>query len=290
VTAWRLAAPLPALLLGLWVMRGAGVGALQAGAGVAALALAVAVARSASVDRRAPVVAAAGVVLALATLAAPGLNGVHRWIPLGPLALHVSPLAAPWALRAMDGGLRAGRFGWAATLALGLQGVHAAQPDAGQATAFAAGAIALLVPAAGPRRLRAVLGLALAALAAVAWARPDPLAPVPHVEGIVRLAIDQGLGVAAVAALALLAAAPLLGGRPALSAYLAAAVGVTAFGAFPVPVLGFGVSGLVGAWLAIALSGSPRPAPADRRGPAPVSPPAPGSRAAGGSSRWRWAR
>jgi hypothetical protein len=183
-----------------------------------------------------------GVALTAATLLAPGLEGVHRW--LGPL--QMSPLAAPWVLSALTQGRPS-----AVPLALVLQAVHVAQPDAGQATAFG---IAAMVAAARRR-----VALPLAAMAALAWMRPDPLAPVPHVELILGLAWAV-VGVGAPLALALLVAAPL--GRldrtgVAMALYLGAAVAVTGIGAFPVPVLGFGAAHVVGAWTALGLIARP---------------------------------
>lgn len=81
--------------------------------------------------------------------------------------------------------------------------------------------------------------------------------------GIVGLAADFGIvwGIAAVASLLLLPA-PFFAVRQgddarlalALSVYVAVTILVTALGAFPVPVLGYGASPIIGYFLAVGLA------------------------------------
>ena len=102
-------------------------------------------------------------------------------------------------------------------------------------------------------------------LAVAAWLRPDPLQPIPEVEGIVTLAaaVTPGLAWLAAALLIVTALAPGFMARPAgpvgrtgglaLSAYGLATVGSPLFGAFPVPLLGIGMSPVLGFWLGVGL-------------------------------------
>jgi cell division protein FtsW (lipid II flippase) len=206
-----------------------------------------------------------------ATLAAAGLEGVHRWIRLGPVLLHPSALFCPLVL-VLAWHRLASHPRSTLLLLLAIQAVHIAQPDAGQATAFGAAAAVLVLGR------RALLGAATAALAtalaaasvAIAWTRPDPLAPAPFVEDIVSRAFGLGAlwGVLALASLILLGGAPLLGcaageglspalsARTALVVYLAGSLGVVLAGEFPVPLLGFGSSPVIGAFLGLALLAS----------------------------------
>jgi hypothetical protein len=73
-------------------------------------------------------------------------------------------------------------------------GILAAQPDAAQASGLAAAFVLLILALPGLMRDRAVvLGSVLViGLVAVSWFRPDPLAPVPHVEGILLMARTAG--------------------------------------------------------------------------------------------------
>lgn len=194
-----------------------------------------------------------------ATFLAPGMDGVHRWTDLGPLHMNMAMLLLPAAVAALPAADGPRPLSWGAmvlTLAL-----LAAQPDASQATTLAA--VVALVAVATVRRAGLRLGLIAAALvvAVIAWLRPDPLLPVPEVEGIVGLAfaVSPAAGGLAVLSLAAVGASPVLwtrAGAPGLR-LAGAALGLCLlgwaatpmFGAFPVPLVGVGLSPILGAWL-----------------------------------------
>ena len=258
-----LLAPVPALAVGVLIMRMSDVPVSQWGQNVAAWAVGTLLCLGLWRTRSSPgrgrwFDVAAGLTLAAlaATLLAPGVDGVHRWLPLGPVRLHAAAVLLPLLLVAMQG-LAQARGWWMSTaVAVGVAVVLVLQPDGAQATAFAAGCLVLLLPLAGrdPRRLTALLSLPV--LAGLAWLRRDPLAPVPHVEGIVGLAAGLGAGwvVAAVVALLVLPLPFFLAARGA-GRHVGLAVGtyvaitlLAAFltGNFPVPVMGYGVSPILG--------------------------------------------
>jgi hypothetical protein len=205
-------------------------------------------------------------VLALGCLAAtwldPGVQDVHRWLRLGPVSLHAGALVLPVVLATLAGLERAGRTHLSTLLSIATALLLVLQPDAAQATAFAAGAVVLLLPrnrADGYAWIRLVPLLLLAGLS---WLRKDPLAPVPHVEGIVGLAMEQGIGwgAAAVASLLLLPV-PFFAARGAgdgrmglaMGTYVLVTILAPALGHFPVPVLGQGASPIIGYLMAIGL-------------------------------------
>jgi cell division protein FtsW (lipid II flippase) len=216
--------------------------------------------RSPSILRAAPSIA----VLALAAtfLAAPQ-DGVHRWIDIGPLHVTVAALVLPMALVALAFLGIATRAGLVFSAAIGA--LLVLQPDASQATAFLVAASLLLVRSPVSPRVRIVAVGAALLLALVAWMRPDPLQPVAEVEEIFSLAYALSPALAAGAALALAAAsfAPLAirsnaePGRTdaalALTLYFVVTALCPAAGAFPVPLVGLGMSFPVGYWLGIAL-------------------------------------
>jgi hypothetical protein len=199
----------------------------------------------------------------VATFAMAGSMGVHRWIPVGPLTVHAGAVCLPVLIVAL-GVLDAfgGKLRWAPLLsAISVALLLLLQPDAAQATAFAGAAFTLLI--ANDQRARAAWAAALviALLAAWTWTRVDPLSPVPYVEGIIGLALQSGPAwlVASIAALAVL---PLPFFVSSLSCYsaVARALGVylcicilaPLFGHFPVPLVGFGLSPIVGYFVALA--------------------------------------
>ena len=257
-----LLAPLPALVLGVLVMRRSDVSAAAWGQNIAACAigllLCLALARARRGQRSGTgLYVLGGVALGCiaATLLSPGLDDVHRWVRLGPVRLHVAAIVLPLMVYVLAGFEHAGRWIAPAVLALAAALVLFAQPDAAQATAFAAAAVIVLLPR--PLRLVPVI-----ALAAATWLRRDPLVEVAHVEGIVGLAGQLGTGwmIAALASLLLLPA-PFLAATGevdvrlprALGAYIAVTLLAAWAGAFPVPVLGQGASPILGYLVAAGL-------------------------------------
>jgi hypothetical protein len=127
-------------------------------------------------------------------------------------------------------------------------------------------AVLILVAAfrAPSRGVKAALILFAGVAAAAAWMRPDPLQPVAEVEEIVGLAFQVSplIGGLALILLAVFAAVPAALTRPdarlklagaALSLCLAAWAVTPLFGAFPVPLVGVGMSPILGAWLGVGL-------------------------------------
>jgi cell division protein FtsW (lipid II flippase) len=257
-----LLAPVPALALGLLVMRASGVPAALWGQNVAAwlvgtlLVAGVWRTRTSRVRVRSAVLMGVFTLgMLVATLLVPGMDGVHRWVPLGPVRLHAAALLLPLLLAVVERLARVRGWWISAVFALTAACVLVLQPDAAQATAFAAAAAILLLPGAGRAAQRVICVLMLPVLAGVAWLRRDPLAPVPYVEKIVELAAGLGTGwaVAAVVSLLLLPAPFVLGGRGAarrlglaLGTYVAITVIAPFLGNFPVPVMGFGMSPILG--------------------------------------------
>lgn len=207
-----------------------------------------------------PIVTLAALAL---TLVSPGLSDVHRWVSLGPVRLNVAMLLLPLALTACAASALKSPIRLIFPVAAAA--ILALQPDLSQAVALAGAAIVLLARAKGPFVLRLAAALAIAGALVATGARPDPLAPVPTVEGIVLLAWAMSPAMAALAVIALAGAvlAPLAAARstaPAVGAaattltvYLALSALSPAYGAFPVPLVGMGVSPILGAWLGIGV-------------------------------------
>jgi len=199
-----------------------------------------------------------------ASLLGPGVQDVHRWVTLGPLHLNVAMLLLPAAVVALAVLCTTGASAWVAGLAALV--LLVVQPDASQATTLAA--VSVLVAFAAlrrtPARMALVVGIA-AALAGMAWLRPDPLEPIAEVEGILGLALGLSPWLATAAGLLLagVAAAPVVWGARGspIERRAGAALGLcfllwaaTPFlGAFPVPLMGLGMSPIIGAWLGVGL-------------------------------------
>lgn len=178
------------------------------------------------------------------------MEGVRRWVAVGPLQLHAAsllvPLAAWTAAQRLDAIVA---LLLAATLV-----VLAAQPDAASVLALtlALGVVALVDKS--KRRLAGIL--AVIGAAGVAWAlsRPDPLPAVDHVELVVRRAFEASPTLGPLAAVALIAVpmAMLWSRRAPAALALAAAwagfVLANLIANYPAPVIGAGAAPVLG-WL-----------------------------------------
>lgn len=270
-----LLAPLPALGIGVLVMQRSGVNPAiwgqQLAAGLVLMTLCACM-RVASRRTWRPgssawaIVGGAALLLLAATLAHPGEDGVRRWVSLGPLQLHAAFVALPALLIVLCAIARRESVGGATWLLPSAAGTAAGmlvlQPDASQASAFAvAVAVFLLQRGRASRSDWAAGGIVLGS-ALLAWSRTVPLEAVPHVEGIVGLAASLGAGWLITSALALaLLPLPFISAasrdrelRPegfSLAAYFGIVCVAPFVGPYPVPVLGYGLSPILGYFAAL---------------------------------------
>ena len=273
---------LPALLLGVVWMRQSGIPAVVYMQNVVAAALGLAVAGSCSHRRASTRLGVAIVVLALvlllATLIAEGAQSVHRWLRIGGVTVHVALLFIPLVLAELDRMLREARVAFACGVMVTVAAVLAMQPDASQAIAFAGSAVLLLALHRKRSRVAAAM-LVLLALAGLSFMRTDPLAPVPHVEEIaIRIGARGAAWQAAVIAALSLLLVPFVrrqrnvstSAASAVAVYLALVIAASYWGNFPVPVLGYGMSAIIGyfaGWTWLHATGSEtRPLSRDRSG------------------------
>ena len=212
-------------------------------------------------------VAIAAVVLAaaalIASLFAADIEGVRRWLDLGPLHINVAALVLP----ALIVGLAAMRMTTLSAIVVTLITaiVLLAQPDASQLTAVAVAASMLLMRSSVAPRWKLCALLAAIAFVIAGWMRPDPLQPVPEVEQIFKmcLAVSPFLALFAGLALAATTLTPLAFRVPrkhpardaaiALCAYFVAVSIAPFLRWFPVPLVGLGMSFPAGWWLGTGL-------------------------------------
>ena len=210
-------------------------------------------------------VAAASVLFLLVLVAGIEVDGVKRWLPIGPLHMQVALILSPLLLAITAS--REGRH-WRAAVLVPVALV-AGQPDAATSVALALGVAVLMADASRhssrgwsrQRKLIALLSIALAVLGLVLAGIQTP-PPVAFVEGTVEIAMLSGpfaillhLLAAALALIALASRHDSAG--TALAAYFATSFVAAAFWAFPMPIVGAGPSHLIGfglaiGWLAVA--------------------------------------
>jgi cell division protein FtsW (lipid II flippase) len=178
----------------------------------------------------------------------------------GNLGLHAAAIVAPVMIACVA---TAPTRRPAIAIAIATAILLALQPDAAQATSFAAacGLIVIQDRRFGTSARVAVL-VALIACAIVSIVRVDPLHPVRYVEGIVNVVSANGPAWALLASvILLLLPAPfvLAWARRrqtlslALAVYVAMITIAPAWGTFPVPIMGYGVSPILGYFIALAL-------------------------------------
>ncbi len=205
-----------------------------------------------------PVVLACAAALPL-TFVHPGAQGVHRWVSLGPVSLYAASIVLPLLLIQLDRLIKAGRILPAASAAAAVCLLLALQPDAPMLTAFGAACALLLL-----RRMKTPVWILLAALwavlAAATWLAPETLAAVDYVEGILHLICSRNVLWAALCITALAAMAlPFWLHPPRASQRLARCLGVyvclillsAAWGCAPAPLLGYGMSPIIGHFIAM---------------------------------------
>lgn len=254
-------APAPALVVGAVVMHGGDIPSmiwqLNLAAGLVGLVLAaIVMARAPSAAPKSGISGAAlivGLTVLSGTLLAPGIDGVHRWLPVGPVPIHGAALLLP-ALLVLLVELR---WDLAIATASAVLIILLSQPDVAQAGSFCAAWIAIVLY----RRERGSTAVVVSALliAAATLLRKDPLDPVPHVEGILGMAVSHGMLLGCVAVISV-AMVPLslvvLLRRPvgiALGVYVAGMLMATSLGHYPVPFLGYGVSPILGYYGGMAM-------------------------------------
>ncbi|MEQ1782526.1 MAG: hypothetical protein ABMA14_14275 [Hyphomonadaceae bacterium] len=186
-----------------------------------------------------------------------GQEDVHRWLDLGPVQLNSAALVLPAAIAVFQR--------TRATIAVPIFAIIvfllAWQPDISQLAGFSFAGVVLARSRFGWRGAMAAAALAAAAVA-LCLSRPNPLLPIPHVEGIFLLAWGQkpALSLAMGLALAVTSLTPLLlppsselrGPGMALAGYFALTGAAFLLGAYPVPLAGYGLSFVIGWWLGFA--------------------------------------
>jgi cell division protein FtsW (lipid II flippase) len=184
-----------------------------------------------------------------------GIGGVHRWISIGPIRLYVSSILLPifivqlWTLFSVKSELLAIVITIIVSIMLFLQ------PDASQLTAFVVPMIIIIISKVNSSVLRHIITMLLATLVILSWIFLDSLPAVPYVEEIIKMVFNMGilwfiLGIASLALLPL----PFILLAPKSFKLLSRCVGLyfiiviisTWFGNFPVPLMGYGVSPIIG--------------------------------------------
>ncbi|MCM3708443.1 MULTISPECIES: hypothetical protein [Cytobacillus] len=186
-----------------------------------------------------------------------GSGGVHRWITFGPVNIYAASIILPIIIIQLW--KRNNPASYTTALYFITLLILLFHPDAGQLTSFSCAASIILWKKISNWKLK-LLSLMLSTVTVIiSWIFIDDLAPVPYVEDIIFLVADLGIVwlIFGVLSLLLLLSPFFYYGRNnivslSLGVYFLMAMIVTLFGHFPMPIMGYGISPIIGYFLAVS--------------------------------------
>ena len=215
---------------------------------------------SKSVKKNDMVIAVVSLVLLFLTLFASGMEGVHRWIRLVIINVNVAMVVLPILLVAIYGLLEKEKVVYALAIIISGAVILFLQPDASQLAGFAIPVIVFLFYKKINDLAKYAVSALLIGLTVFSWVFLDKLDPVSYVEGILGLLnnISPIWFVLGIISLVLIPLFYILF-SPVKDRILFIGVGLyygiiivsTVFGNFPVPIMGYGISPILGYWLVV---------------------------------------
>lgn len=193
------------------------------------------------------------ILLLLLTFTSEGISEVHRWIKIGRININVGLILSPLILIQLSRISNQYLFIFS-TILVSL--IFLFQPDASQVTAFSLAASLLLDGKIYNKAVRFILLLFIA----FSWYNLDDLQPVNYVESIVMMTKEVSLILMIFAIIALiLIPLPFFMEYHAKKNQVAYALGVyflitilsAFFGNFPVIIMGYGISSIIGYFLGL---------------------------------------
>lgn len=199
------------------------------------------------------------IVVLLLTFIDSGTEGVYRWSAIGPVRLYISVIILPvffiniWSLLEKEKWILLTSAIICVSILLTLQ------PDASIMTAFSVTCASLFWD-----KMKKIywllLTMFLTSLSVYTWIFLDKLKPVEYVEGIFQLVLDKGIiwSILGVISLVIMII-PFLMFSPDANKRLSVCFGMyfitilitTIFGNFPIPLMGYGISPIIGYYISI---------------------------------------
>ncbi|MGE7020986.1 FtsW/RodA/SpoVE family cell cycle protein [Solibacillus cecembensis] len=199
-------------------------------------------------------------ILLLLTFLDSGVEGVHRWLTLGPISINISNVFLPLLLILLSTLLSKNQWWKSYLIVLTTSFLLVLQPDASTVTAFVISTLVLFVCNINRYSIRFTLLLIPLTFVIISWIFIDSLAPVPYVEDILFMAKDLGFlwFIIALTSLFILII-PFLFFPPkkqkitsiSLGIYFLTLLITTFFGHFPVILMGYGISPIIGYFISI---------------------------------------
>ncbi|MFB7140385.1 FtsW/RodA/SpoVE family cell cycle protein [Gottfriedia sp. NPDC056225] len=199
-------------------------------------------------------------ILLLLTFFDGGLQGVHRWLAIGPVRINIAFAFVPLLIIHLSNLMKSKAIWITFSFILFFTLLLYFQPDASQLTAFTIAISILLLGVKKHKKTQLLLFIIFILLIVYSWSHLDKLAPVSYVEDILSLVKDMGIGLLVIAIISLLILLmPFFFIPPtnakllsfSLGTYLAICILSSFFGNFPVPIIGYGTSPFIGYFIAM---------------------------------------
>ena len=200
------------------------------------------------------------VLFILLTFVDSGFQGVNRWISMGPFKFYVASIVIPILITELCSLSQLQHWLISMLITIFVSILFALQPDASQLTAFIIPMIILLWSKTNKGILRLGITAILSIIMVNAWLHLDILPPVSYVEDILSVVGNMGilwlfLGVISLIILPL----PFIFFAPKNLRLSSTCIGIyfiiilisTIFGNFPVPLMGYGISPIIGYFVSI---------------------------------------
>ncbi|MEH7075129.1 hypothetical protein [Neobacillus drentensis] len=188
-----------------------------------------------------------------------GLDGVHRWLTFGPINIYVASIILPLLIIHLYKLALNKHERYVIGLLFITLLILFFHPDAGQLTAFACAAAIILWKTISKWIIKFFSLTFIAVFVIISWIFLDDLEPVPYAEDIIFLVADLGTVwfILGILSLILLLCPFFLNGNKnvislSLGVYFLIAIIVTLFGNFPLPIMGYGISPVIGYFIAIS--------------------------------------
>lgn len=185
-----------------------------------------------------------------------GIEGVHRWVQIGPVSLNIAYIVLPILLIEINKLAKIGRQKIGYILILAIAAILFLQPDASMISAFSVALLPILYSTYSSKFFRGVVLTTLLCLSMVSWWNVDGLHPVSYVENILVLAKESGwpyLLFSVISLLILICPFVKVDMCPqrrvisiSLGLFFLVLILCTLFGNFPVPLIGYGISPVIG--------------------------------------------
>ncbi len=200
------------------------------------------------------------ILLLILTFISSNIEGVHRWISIGGINLNVSIIVIPMTIIILEEVLQIKGIIIYSIITIGIAILIVMQPDASQLTGFAIPMIIIMLCRCSKSIGRNIIIGVLFILIILSWIFLDSLPPVDYVEKILGLVTTMGYGWLVLGIISLLLLTiPFILFPPKNYRLQSLCVGLyyiiillsTIFGNFPVPLMGYGASPIIGYFMVI---------------------------------------